>query len=233
MHTSDTLDASCDVVGAPKVKLALMSDQPKAQIAVRLNHIHPDGASTRITYGVLNLCHRTSHSEPQAIPKGEPIEVTVELDQIAYRVPAGHKISVAISTSYWPLLWPMPEAANLTLLSGSLELPTRPSGAKDERAFPSPESDEPWQVKYLREPSNSRRVVEDMLMGTVTLEIVDDFGKGEDTDHGLIHGSIAREWWSIHPDDPLSAHGKNALELGKRARGLVCAHRNLCRDDLG
>ena len=208
LHTSDTLDASCDVVGAPKVKLALMSDQPKAQIAVRLNHIHPDGASTRITYGVLNLCHRTSHSEPQAIPKGEPIEVTVELDQIAYRVPAGHKISVAISTSYWPLLWPMPEAANLTLLSGSLELPTRPSGAKDERAFPSPESDEPWQVKYLREPSNSRHVVEDMLMGTVTLEIVDDFGKGEDTDHGLIHGSIAREWWSIHPDDPLSAHGK-------------------------
>ena len=47
-----------------------------------------------------------------------------------------------------------------------------------------------------------------MQTGVVTLEIVDDFGKGKDMDHGLVHGSIAREWWSIHPNDPLSAHGK-------------------------
>ena len=60
----------------------------------------------------------------------------------------------------------------------------------------------------MREPSNSRHVIENSLTGTVTLEIVDDFGKGKDLDHGLVHGSIAREWWSIHPDDPLSAHGK-------------------------
>jgi hypothetical protein len=40
------------------------------------------------------------------------------------------------------------------------------------------------------------------------LEIVDDFGKVKDSDHGLINGSVAREWWSIHPDDRLSARGK-------------------------
>lgn len=208
LYTSERLDTSCDIVGAPKIKLRLMSDQPKAQIAVRLNHIHPDGASTRITYGVLNLCHRIDHFQPRPLPSAEYVDISLDLDQIAYRVPAGHKISLAISTSYWPLLWPMPEAANLTLLSGSLELPTRQSGSKDERTFPPPESDAPWQIKYLREPSNSRRVVNDTQTGNVTLEIVDDFGKGEDLDHGLVHGSIAREWWSIHPDDPLSAHGK-------------------------
>jgi putative CocE/NonD family hydrolase len=55
---SDPLTRDMDIVGAPRLSLTVASDQPQAQIAVRLNHIHPDGASTRITYGVLNLSHR-------------------------------------------------------------------------------------------------------------------------------------------------------------------------------
>jgi hypothetical protein len=38
--------------------------------------------------------------------------------------------------------------------------------------------------------------------------IEDDFGKIADADHGLINGSVARERWTIHPDDPLSARGE-------------------------
>jgi hypothetical protein len=37
--------------------------------------------------------------------------------------------------------------------------------------------------------------------------IEDDFGEVRDLDHGLINGSVARERWSIHPGDPLSARG--------------------------
>ncbi|TIQ76327.1 MAG: peptidase S15, partial [Mesorhizobium sp.] len=44
--------------------------------------------------------------------------------------------------------------------------------------------------------------------GIVTLSIVDDFGEVRDLEHGLANGSIARETWTIHPDDPLSASGK-------------------------
>jgi predicted acyl esterase len=75
---------------------------------VRLNHIHPDGASTRITYGVLNLAQRDDHANANALPIGQEIEVSLDLDHIAYRVPKGHKIRIAISNAYWPLLWPMP-----------------------------------------------------------------------------------------------------------------------------
>ena len=46
-----------------------------------------------------------------------------------------------------------------------------------------------------------------MVTGIHSLVIEDDFGKSRDSDHGLIAGSIARERWDIHPDDPLSAHG--------------------------
>ena len=44
-----------------------------------------------------------------------------------------------------------------------------------------------------------------MKTGVITLEIIDDFGSVRDSDHGLVNGSAAREWYSIHPDDPLSA----------------------------
>ena len=53
----------------------------------------------------------------------------------------------------------------------------------------------------------SRAISSSMTTGLVTLVIEDDFGKLRDLDHGLINGSVAREKWSIHPDDPLSARG--------------------------
>ena len=46
-----------------------------------------------------------------------------------------------------------------------------------------------------------------MVTGVTSLIIEDDFGKVRDLDHGLINGSVARERWDIHPDDPLSARG--------------------------
>lgn len=215
--TSAPLDADTDVVGAPMIRLTLSSDRPQGQIAVRLNHVHPDGASSRITYGVLNLSHRDSHADPRPLPEGTPVEIALSLDHIAYRVPEGHRIRVAISNAYWPLLWPAPEPAELTLLEGTLELPVRETATGDERSFPPPEAESPWQVEPLREPQNSRRVTTDMGSGLVTLEIVDDFGRRRDSDHGLESGGVAREWWVIHPDDPLSARGRThwTAELGR------------------
>lgn len=202
------LERDIDVIGAPVLRLRLRSETAQGQVAVRLNHVHPDGASTRITYGVLNLAHRSGHATPQPLPPGKAVEVTVPLDHIAYRVPAGHRLRVAVSTAYWPLLWPAPAAGALTLLAGEIALPLHPGGDDgDERAFPPPEAAPPWQVATLREPAHVRRAIHDAQSGEITLEIVDDFGKVRDADHGLESGSVAREWWVIHPDDPLSARG--------------------------
>ena len=90
-YDSEPVAEDCDIVGAAKVKLRLTSDTPDGQIAVRLNHIHPDGASTRITYGVLNLAQRDDHANANALPIGQEIEVSLDLDHIAYRVPKGTK----------------------------------------------------------------------------------------------------------------------------------------------
>ena len=203
--TSAVLEQDYDIVGAPELVLRLRVDKPAAQIAVRLNHIHPDGASTRVSYGVLNLAHHQGFDKAQPLVPHDIIEVSVLLDQIAYRVPKGHQIRIAISTSYWPLLWPSPEAATICLITGELNLPTRASGSTNERNFAEPEAETPWDIEVIRPASNSRKQTSDLATGQVTLEIIDDFGRVKDNDHGLINDCIAREYWHIHPDDPLSA----------------------------
>ncbi|MEL7153344.1 MAG: CocE/NonD family hydrolase [Pseudomonadota bacterium] len=202
---SGPLTEDLAIAGAPDVTLQITCDQPQAQIAVRLCHVHPDGASTRVTYGTLNLSHRNGSADPKASEPNVSQTVTLALDHIAYRVPAGHRLRLAVSTSYWPLVWPAPSAATITLTGGSVDIPqVKQSGVC---SFPLAESAEPWKVNELRAPAHIRRTETDHRTGTVTLIIEDDFGKVQDLDHGLISGAVARENWSIHPDDPLSAKG--------------------------
>ena len=204
---TEPAEAETDIVGAPEVRLTLTPDQPQAQIAVRLCDVHPDGASTRITYGVLNLSHRTGAAEPQPLTPGDPVEVTVRLDHIAYRLPKGHRLRVAVSNAYWPLIWPSPEATTLQITEGHLSLPVRPRATGDEWQFPPPDAAPARKVRMRREAANSRRTETDHVSGEVSLVIEDDFGLTEDLAHGLISGGIARERWAIHPDNPLSARG--------------------------
>ncbi|MFK7745553.1 MAG: CocE/NonD family hydrolase [Roseobacter sp.] len=200
-------EADTDIFGAPRITLRLSSNKPQAQVAVRLSHVHPDGATTRITYGVMNLTHRDSHLDPSPLPVGEAVRAVFHLDHIAYRLPKGHKLRVSVSTGYWPLIWPSPETATISLHSGTMNLPVRRTARKDECSFEPPTAAPAWEVTTLRDASNIRRREVDMATGIVALVINDDFGKVQDSDHGLINGSVARERWEIHPEDPLSARG--------------------------
>jgi uncharacterized protein len=201
------LTEALDIVGAPVVRLLFSSDKPKAQIAVRLCDVDENGASSRITYGVLNLCHRGRHEFPELLEPGRAYEVILQLDDIAYRVPKRHRLRLAFSNAYWPLLWPSPEKAELTLLSGKLDLPVRPDTVGEAASFESSESAVPWRIERLQEPSNQRGFSTDPGSGEAVLTIKDDFGVTRDLDHGLETGCIARETWRIHPGDPLSANG--------------------------
>jgi uncharacterized protein len=130
------------------------------------------------------------------------------LDQCAYSVPSGHRLRIAVSNAYWPMIWPSPEPARLDLSAATLKLPLRPLAQGDNVTFPTPEAATPWATETVRAANSERRVDRDEKTGIVTLSIVDDFGEVRDLEHGLANGSIARETWAIHPDNPLSASGK-------------------------
>ncbi|CAH2394968.1 CocE/NonD family hydrolase [Mesorhizobium escarrei] len=202
------LTEAIDIVGAPEVLVRVSSDRRQANIAIRLCDVHPDGASELISYGVLNLTHHNSHEFPQALVPGESVTARIVLDQCAYRVPSGHRLRIAVSNAYWPMIWPSPEPVRLDLSAATLTLPLRSLAQGDEVMFPTPEAAAPWITETIRAANSERHVDRDEKTGIVTLSITDDFGEVRDLEHGLANGSIARETWAIHPDDPLSASGK-------------------------
>tara|TARA_R110002020_G_scaffold34066_28_gene103821 strand:- start:7300 stop:9318 length:2019 start_codon:yes stop_codon:yes gene_type:complete len=215
-QTPDDLRSGCfdgtvlmeplDIVGAPKLVLRVRSDKPMAQLAVRLCDLRPDGSSALITMGVLNLTHSKSSEKPELLSPGEVFETTVTLDQIAYRIPAGHRLRIAISTSYWPFIWPVPERATVMLEAGTLALPCRTVTADaDECRFEKPVGAAPWRHENLRPSTSTRDIATDPETGVITTTIFNDSGENRDLEHGLISGNTTRERWSIHPDNPLSA----------------------------
>ncbi len=61
------LEPEIPVLGAPHLQLQVASDAPVAQLAVRLCDVAPDGQVTRVSYQLLNLTHRDSHEQPNAL----------------------------------------------------------------------------------------------------------------------------------------------------------------------
>ncbi|QXQ06756.1 CocE/NonD family hydrolase [Sphingosinicellaceae bacterium] len=116
-----------ELLGVPRVRLALASDRPVAQVAVRLSKLTPDGRAWRLAYGLLNLTHRGGHETPMALVPGEVFEVEIDLGFVAQRLLPGERLRLAISEGLWPLVWPSPDSPTLTLHPGRsrLMLPVR------------------------------------------------------------------------------------------------------------
>jgi hypothetical protein len=136
-----------------------------------------------LTYGVANLTHLhsdSSHEHPQALEPGKTYTVKIQLDDVAYRVPKGHRLRVSISTSYWPLIWPAPTPVVLTVHTGAswVEIPTRLK-VRGEKAptFAAPEAATPVKLITVDKPWNKREVTIDQAsgdMGTAGDAVVDN-----------------------------------------------------------
>ncbi len=205
------LEEPLDLIGAARLSLRLLSDKPLGFVVARLCDVAPDGRSVRIAHGMLNLCHRDSREAPEPMVPGQVVEVAFDIDQMAYRLAPGHRLRLALSNSYWPFVWPSPEAGRLTLVAGSLDLPVHQGGA-GAWVPPSAEHASPSKLRVLREGKTTRKIESDLISGTIALVIRDDLGDVENLTHGLQTGETMTELWEVHPDDPLSARAVHTWE---------------------
>jgi uncharacterized protein len=144
------LDGTVEILGAAVLTLDVASDRPVANLAVRLCDVHPSGESLRVSYGVLNLTHRDGHETPSPLVPGQRYKVRVQLNDTGSVFPAGHRIRLALSTAYWPMIWPSPEKATLTVFDGALDLPVRSSRVADVLPpLPDPETAAPEQPTVI------------------------------------------------------------------------------------
>jgi hypothetical protein len=91
-----------------------------AHLSAKITDVFPDGASSLVVRGMTNIAHR---SEPVA--PGEPFELDLELEAIAWTFEAGHRIRLDLAGADWPNAWPPPYATTITIdrPSAALELP--------------------------------------------------------------------------------------------------------------
>ncbi|MBV8683119.1 MAG: CocE/NonD family hydrolase [Caulobacteraceae bacterium] len=145
------LTAPLDILGSGAFKVRVSSEQPVAHIAVRICEVTPDGRSWLVTYGLLNLTHRDGHEHPSPLQPGRAYDAEVPLNFTSHRFAAGSRIRAAISESLWPLVWPSPHVATLTLDLGAcqLDLPVRDPPAQEAPmpiplVAPPPASPKSW-----------------------------------------------------------------------------------------
>ncbi len=206
------LTEKMEILGPPVADLVLSSDRPVAMIAVRLSDVRPDGATTRVTYGLLNLTHRESHERPEPLEPGKPYRIRVQLNDIAQVFPEGHKLRLSLSTSYWPLAWTPPENATLTLFTekSSVVLPVRPPSDADWELSPfePPEEAPPEILTPLHPPERAWRAVRDMGANRSALEVINDDGAYRIESIDLETRSRVTETYSIQDDDADSVKGE-------------------------
>jgi hypothetical protein len=167
LFETSPLDETVEILGAPVVTLDLACDKPVANLVVRLCDVHPSGSSLRVSFGVLNLTHRDGHAAPTPLVPGERYRVRLQLNDCGTTFPAGHRIRLALSTTYWPMVWPAPHDATVTILAGTLDLPLRPSRPEDA-ALPS------FPVAETAPPARDTLGVEVKTDGKYHLDIKDD-----------------------------------------------------------
>ncbi|MFN4204629.1 MAG: CocE/NonD family hydrolase [Tabrizicola sp.] len=231
---TEPLAEAVEILGAARLVLRVASDRPLALVAVRLCDIAPDGASTRVTLGLLNLAHHQGHDRPEPLVPGQSVDVVVELDDIAHAFPAGHGIGLSLSSAYWPIAWPSPQLATLTvdLAATQLILPVRPPRAEDAglRPFDPPEMAPDCPViRHPVTPAYPRRVTRDLLSGRITVDFPRWCYDHEFPDIGIRQASEGHARYLITEGDPLSAAMETAYRVVQTRPDGVFSHESRSR----
>jgi hypothetical protein len=210
---SAPLEGDLELLGYPVLELEFSVDRPVAQVGVRLSDVFPDGAAQRASYAVFNLNHLAGHDKPQRLEPGKRYRARIALNALGHRFLAGHRLRLAISTAYWPLIWPTPEHVTLAVHTANtrLALPVRTMQALDgANPFAPPESAPLTPVSKVADGRIKREVHHDLLTGAMTYVTDGEggvFGEGVlrfDEIDTVVNHAMRREL-TIHPDDPLSA----------------------------
>jgi len=161
------LDDPLHLVGVPVLKLRVAFEGHRALLAIRLNEVAASGEAARVTFGLRRL------KRPDGIAPGEFFDVEIPIKGVAHEFTPGKRLRLAISTSYWPLVWPEPvlNAVRICPAAMTLCLPGLPAAITDipDDHFGPAIHAMPVPSTVLQPGAISRKVCWDQTSGEVTL----------------------------------------------------------------
>lgn len=208
-----------EFLGRPVARLRVRSDSDRGHVIVRLCDVAPDGSSTLVTRGVLNLLKRDGMDRVDPLTPGEYVDVAVPLVSNGYRIAPGHRLRVAFSNHYWPWIWPhaVDDTLEVDLAASLLELPRVPADPAPVD-FPTPERARPITVTR---PSSAdeqparpeRRIVFDVASAETVLQVDPGYGGTRRYPDGLDFLEDAVETYRIRENDPTSARADSRWRI--------------------
>lgn len=200
IYDSDILEKEMEIIGFPRVRLAVSADASMAHWIACLEDVHPDGRVSLVTGALLNGTQRNSRLEPKYLNPGETYELSFDLHFTTWTFLPGHRIRLAVTNSLFPMIWPTPYAMTTKLFLGKentrLQLPEipyqeprgpafRPSEPREQRPDAKELEGKGWPYQY--------RVIHDLLSNTTTVEWqAEDRFEVKGTEHYISDSAIYR-----------------------------------------
>jgi len=107
-YTSSPLAAPLEMAGPVSLRLHAASSAPDTDFAGLLSHVHPDGRSVLLSFGIQRASFRESLTEPALLSPGVVCAIDVELADVAHVVPAGHRLRATVTSCLFPYYHPNP-----------------------------------------------------------------------------------------------------------------------------
>ena len=218
---SEVLQTDLLLCGAAELRLRLCSNAPGGIVSVRLVDLFEEGHAALVSYGLLNLAHRDGLDRPITPLAGEWYDVTLRLDEITQRIPAGHRLRVSVSTQAWPLVWPAAQnmKLQLQLAECALTLPLLDPEKVTELVSAGPESaaiPAALPMTWLRPVSREREIERDDATGYVSRVYVKDDGAYRIEEHGMEIDARGSLGYRARGEDPLTAEAEYRYRLEHR-----------------
>jgi putative CocE/NonD family hydrolase len=99
VYTGEESATGLDLGGPVAVTLFAASSARDTDFTAALVDVFPDGFAQLIREGIVRARYRESERAPTLIEPGQVYEYTIDLGSVAYRVPAGHRLRLEISSS--------------------------------------------------------------------------------------------------------------------------------------
>ncbi len=95
--TSGPLPVGTEVTGYPHVSLWAASNADDGDMVFSLNDVAPDGSSTQVVQGYVNVPHQASLAAAKALVPGQAQKIELDLLPTAYVFQPGHRLRLALA----------------------------------------------------------------------------------------------------------------------------------------